>query len=172
MDEAASQVRMSAESMSPDLKSLEEKINALHREKADAIAAQDYREGRAAAGSRAEVHPAGGHRARELEEEPFRRTAAAWAPEDIAKVVAGWTGIPVTRLTEDESMRMLRLEETLHKRVVGQDEAVTAVAKAIRRSRVGSEGSESPDWLVPVPRPHGRRQDGAVQDAGRGDVRR
>ena len=64
--------------------------------------------------------------------------------EDIAEVVAGWTGIPVTRLTEDESMRMLRLEETLHKRVVGQDEAVTAVAKAIRRSRVGLKDPKRP----------------------------
>ncbi len=54
--------------------------------------------------------------------------------DDIAKVVAGWTGIPVTRLTEDESQRLLKLEETLHQRVVGQDEAVAAVAKAIRRS--------------------------------------
>ena len=58
--------------------------------------------------------------------------------------MAGWTGIPVTRLTEDESMRMLRLEETLHKRVVGQDEAVTAVAKAIRRSRVGLKDPKRP----------------------------
>ena len=64
--------------------------------------------------------------------------------EDIAKVVAGWTGIPVTRLTEDESQRMLKLEETLHKRVVGQDEAVTAVAKAIRRSRVGLKDPKRP----------------------------
>ena len=58
--------------------------------------------------------------------------------------MAGWTGIPVTRLTEDESQRMLKLEETLHKRVVGQDEAVTAVAKAIRRSRVGLKDPKRP----------------------------
>ena len=64
--------------------------------------------------------------------------------EDIAKVVAGWTGIPVTRLTEDESQRMLKLEEVLHQRVVGQEEAVTAVAKAIRRSRVGLKDPKRP----------------------------
>ena len=64
--------------------------------------------------------------------------------EDIAKVVAGWTGIPVTRITEDESQRMLKLEEVLHQRVVGQDEAVTAVAKAIRRSRVGLKDPKRP----------------------------
>ena len=59
-------------------------------------------------------------------------------------MVAGWTGIPVTRLTEDESQRLLKLEETLHQRVVGQDEAVTAVAKAIRRSRVGLKDPKRP----------------------------
>ena len=64
--------------------------------------------------------------------------------DDIAKVVAGWTGIPVTRLTEDESQRLLKLEETLHQRVVGQDEAVAAVAKAIRRSRVGLKDPKRP----------------------------
>ena len=64
--------------------------------------------------------------------------------KDIAKVVAGWTGIPVTRLTEDESMRLLKLEEKLHQRVVGQDEAVNAVAKAIRRSRVGLKDPKRP----------------------------
>ena len=64
--------------------------------------------------------------------------------DDIAKVVAGWTGIPVTRLTEDESMRLLKLEEKLHQRVVGQDDAVTAVAKAIRRSRVGLKDPKRP----------------------------
>ena len=62
----------------------------------------------------------------------------------MAKVVAGWTGIPVTRLTEDESMRLLKLEEKLHQRVVGQDEAVNAVAKAIRRSRVGLKDPKRP----------------------------
>ena len=59
-------------------------------------------------------------------------------------MVAGWTGIPVTRLTEDESQRLLKLEETLHQRVVGQDEAVAAVAKAIRRSRVGLKDPKRP----------------------------
>ena len=86
-------------------------------------------------------------------------------------MVAGWTGIPVTRLTEDESQRLLKLEETLHQRVVGQDGAVAAVAKAIRRSRVGLKDPKRPHRLLPVPGPHRRGQDGAVQDAGRGHVR-
>ena len=143
MDEAASQVRMSAESTSPDLKSLEEKINALHREKADAIAAQDYEK----AAQLRDLEQKYTQQV-DIERENWRKSLStnrgSVGAEDIAKVVAGWTGIPVTRLTEDESMRMLRLEETLHKRVVGQDEAVTAVAKAIRRSRVGLKDPKRP----------------------------
>ena len=143
MDEAASQVRMSAESTSPDLKSLEEKINALHREKADAIAAQDYEK----AAQLRDLEQKYTQQV-DIERENWKKSLStnrgSVGAEDIAKVVAGWTGIPVTRLTEDESMRMLRLEETLHKRVVGQDEAVTAVAKAIRRSRVGLKDPKRP----------------------------
>ena len=143
MDEAASQVRMSAESTSPDLKSLEEKINALHREKADAIAAQDYEK----AAQLRDLEQKYTQQV-DIERENWKKSLStnrgSVGAEDIAKVVAGWTGIPVMRLTEDESMRMLRLEETLHKRVVGQDEAVTAVAKAIRRSRVGLKDPKRP----------------------------
>ena len=143
MDEAASQVRMSAESTSPDLKSLEEKINALHREKADAIAAQDY-EKAAQLRDLEQKYTQQVDIERENWKKSLSTSRGSVGAEDIAKVVAGWTGIPVTRLTEDESMRMLRLEETLHKRVVGQDEAVTAVAKAIRRSRVGLKDPKRP----------------------------
>ena len=143
MDEAASQVRMSAESTSPDLKSLEEKINALHREKADAIAAQDYEK----AAQLRDLEQKYTQQV-DIERENWKKSLStnrgSVGAEDIAKVVAGWTGIPVTRLTEDESMRMLRLEETLHKRVVGQDEAVDAVSAAIRRSRVGLKDPKRP----------------------------
>lgn len=64
--------------------------------------------------------------------------------EDIAAVVSDWTGVPVTRLTEDEGQRLLHMEDTLHKRVVGQDEAVEAVARAIRRGRVGLKDPKRP----------------------------
>ena len=143
MDEAASRVRMDAESASPELKSLEEKIAALRREKAEVFAAQDYE--RAAQLRDIEQNYV---EQVEIERENWRKNLAVnrgtVGEEDIAKVVAGWTGIPVTRLTEDESQRMLKLEEVLHKRVVGQEEAVTAVAKAIRRSRVGLKDPKRP----------------------------
>ena len=143
MDEAASRVRMDAESASPELKSLEEKIAALRREKAEVSAAQDYER----AAQRRDIEQNYVEQV-EIERENWRKNLAVnrgtVGEEDIAKVVAGWTGIPVTRLTEDESQRMLKLEEVLHKRVVGQEEAVTAVAKAIRRSRVGLKDPKRP----------------------------
>ena len=143
MDEAASRVRMDAESASPELKSLEEKIAALRKEKAEVLAAQDYEK----AAQLRDIEQNYLEQA-DIEREIWRKNLAVnrgtVGEEDIAKVVAGWTGIPVTRLTEDESQRMLKLEEVLHKRVVGQDEAVTAVAKAIRRSRVGLKDPKRP----------------------------
>ena len=143
MDEAASQVRMKAESASPDLKSLEEKIAALRREKAEAIAAQDYEK----AAQLRDIEKNYTDQV-EIERDNWRRKLSqnrgTVTAEDIANVVAGWTGIPVTRLTEDESTRLLKLEETLQQRVVGQDEAVAAVARAIRRGRVGLKDPKRP----------------------------
>ena len=143
MDEAASHVRMDAESASPDLKSLEEKIATLRREKEEAITAQDYEK---AAQLRDIEHNY--TEQVEIERDNWRKQMSAnrgsVTADDIAKVVAGWTGIPVMRLTEDESERLLRLEDMLHERVVGQDEAVSAVARAIRRSRVGLKDPRRP----------------------------
>ena len=68
--------------------------------------------------------------------------------EDIAEIVSSWTGIPVKRLAEEESERLLKMEEVLHTRVIGQDEAVKAVSRAIRRSRVGLKGSKTSGWFI------------------------
>ena len=143
MDEAASQVRMAAESASPDLKDLEEKIAALHREKEEAVTAQDFEK----AAQLRDIEKDYQEQV-EIERDKWHKQMSAnrgtVTEDDIAKVVAGWTGIPVTRLTEDESQRLLQLEKVLHERVVGQDEAVAAVAKAIRRSRVGLKDPKRP----------------------------
>ena len=127
MDEAASQVRMAAESASPDLKDLEEKIAALHREKEEAVTAQDFEK----AAQLRDIEKDYQEQV-EIERDKWHKqmsvSRGTVTEDDIAKVVAGWTGIPVTRLTEDESQRLLQLEKVLHERVVGQDEAVAAVA--------------------------------------------
>jgi len=143
MDEAASRVRMEVQGASPELKAIEEKIAALSREKGAAIASQDYEK----AAQLRDIERDYREQA-EIERENWKREQAASrsrvTEEDIASVVSGWTGIPVTRLTEDESARLLQLEKTLHERVVGQDEAVSAVARAIRRGRVGIKDPKRP----------------------------
>ena len=142
MDEAASRVRMETEELSPELRSLEEKITALVKDKEAAIAAQDYEK----AAKLRDIEKDYREQV-ELERERRRKNPSQHRPvteEDVAAVVAGWTGIPVTRLNEDEGQRLLHMEDTLHERVVGQDEAVKAVARAIRRGRVGLKDPKRP----------------------------
>ena len=142
MDEAASRVRMETEELSPELKSLEEKISALVKDKEAAIAEQDYEK----AAKLRDIEKDYREQV-ELERERRRKNPSQHRPvteEDVAAVVAGWTGIPVTRLKEDEGQRLLHMEDILHKRVVGQDEAVKAVARAIRRGRVGLKDPKRP----------------------------
>ena len=91
--------------------------------------------------------------------------------EEIASVVAAWTGIPVAKMMQGEMEKLVDLEEVLKGRVIGQDEAVGVVAGAIRRNRAGLSRPEPSHWLFPVPRPHRRGQDRAGQDAGRVPVR-
>lgn len=143
IDEAAASVKLSARSASPELKALEEKASAAARDKETAIRAQDYEKAArlrdAEESFRAQAAAERKKQAREAEKTALRVTA-----EDIAAVVSNWTGIPVTRLNESESARLLTLEETLHARVVGQEDAVRAVARAIRRGRVGVKDPKRP----------------------------
>ena len=92
--------------------------------------------------------------------------------EVIAEVLANWTGIPVYRLTEEETAKLLRMEDELHKRVIGQEEALKALSRAIRRTRAGLKDPKRPERLVHLPGPDRRREDRAGQDPGRVPVRR
>lgn len=134
MDEAASRVRMERLATPPGLRVLEEKAEHAQREKEEAIRGQDFE-------AAAMLRDAEGDFRRELEREKLRwRTGqdrGSVGPEDVAAVVSEWTGIPVTTLTQAESERLLHLEEDLHRRLVGQEEAVKAVCRAVRRGRVG-----------------------------------
>ena len=143
MDEAASRVRMDTQSKSPDLKAIEEKLATLAKEKAAAVSAQDFEK----AAQLRDIEKGYREQAeneREKQKREQKTSRDSVTEEDIANVVSGWTGIPVMRLTEDEGERLLRLEETMHARVVGQEEAVSAVAKAIRRGRVGIKDPKRP----------------------------
>ena len=145
MDEACSRVRMKTLTPPNDLKDIEKRIDALVNEKEAAINAQDYE--RAAKlrdeekAVRDELDEA---RKKWDDSRAGQRSGRSVGAEDIAEVVSGWTGIPVTSLTETESERLLKMEEILHRRVIGQDEAVSAVSRAIRRGRVGLKDPKRP----------------------------
>ena len=143
VDEACSAVRMETLTPPEDMKAVEARITALTGEKDEAVKAQDFERA-------ARIRDQETEQRKELDElrkkwnvsQNGHRTTVT--PEDIATVVSGWTGIPVTSISEDEGQRLLHMEDILHKRVIGQDEAVTAVAKAIRRGRVGLKDPKRP----------------------------
>lgn len=143
MDEAASKVRLQAYVSPPDLKELETRMEAARKEKEEAVNNQNYERA-------AQVRDEEQKLKREMEdmrkawEDARKEEKSIVTEEDVAQVVAAWTGIPVKKLTEDESQRLLQLEETLHGRVIGQEEAVSAVARAIRRARAGLKDPKRP----------------------------
>ncbi len=143
IDEASSRMRLQTFTAPPSLKELEEKLEGISKEKAEAITHQDFEK---AAKYRDEETSLKA----ELEDKKaeWEKISAAHhkqiGKEEIASILSDWTGIPVNSLQEEESQKLLRLEETLHKRVIGQDEAVTAISKAIRRGRVGLADPKRP----------------------------
>lgn len=143
IDEAASRVRLSAFTAPPDLKAMEDKIKAIGEEKQSAVNNQDFE--RAATLRDEEKELKEKYEAEKSSwQEKNARTTGEVGTAEIAEIVSSWTGIPVVQLTQEESQRLLHLEEELHKRIVGQHEAVAAVSKAIRRSRVGLKDPKRP----------------------------
>ena len=142
VDEAASKVRMKVFSAAPDVKALEERLSTVKKEKEAAVTSQDFEK---AAKLRDEeqalVKEIDDKKAVAKEESDQKLIVTE---EDIAAVVAQWTGIPVAKIAEEESETLLHLEDELHKRVIGQDDAVTAVAKAVRRARAGLKDPKRP----------------------------
>lgn len=142
MDEASSRVRLKAFVPPPDLKEAEARLAKVRTEKEGAIAAQEYE---TAARLRDEEQKLGGElESRQKEWRQNGNERITVGADDIAQVVASWTGIPVRQLAEEESERLLRLEEVLHKRVIGQNEAVEAVSRAVRRARSGLKDPKRP----------------------------
>ena len=143
IDEAASKVKMRTYTEPDSLKKLSDKIAQLDKEKEDAIRSQDFEK---AASIRDKEKVAKEKLAKEKEKWESKNTKSitTLTEEDIAEVVSSWTGVPVQKLTQSENEKLKNLEETLHKRVIGQNEAVEAVAKAIRRGRVGLKDPNRP----------------------------
>ena len=143
IDEGASKVKLKGLTSPPDIKSLEELIDKLEQEKASAINEQDFERAAKLRDEQKNVQSQLDTAKKEWYESRENRNGEV-TPEVIAEIVSEWTGIPVVQLTKEESERLLNLEKELHERVVGQDEAVSSIAKAIRRGRVGLKDPKRP----------------------------
>ena len=143
MDEAASRVRLQIYTAPPDVKELEGKLELLQKEKEAAVVGQEFEQAAALRDQeqrmRAELEQTKNnwHQRKELEE-------SIVTDEDIATIVSSWTGVPVNKLREEESERLLHMEDVLHKRVIGQEDAVQAVSRAVRRARAGLKDPKRP----------------------------
>lgn len=143
IDEAASKVRLQSFTAPPDLKELEQKIEQLHKMKEDAIISQEFEKAASLRDQENELKEEMNSRKEKWKIKNQTQTQSV-TEEEIAAVVGTWTGIPVSRLAQEETERLKNLENILHQRVIGQEEAVKAIAKAIRRGRVGLKDPKRP----------------------------
>lgn len=143
IDEAASKVRLQSFTVPPNLKELEQHLEEVRKEKDSAVQSQEFEKAASLRDKEQKIR------------EELDMTKTQWqekqgqsdyevTPEDIAQVVAGWTGIPVNKLKEEETDRLLKMEEILHKRVIGQEDAVKSISRAIRRARAGLKDPKRP----------------------------
>lgn len=143
IDEAASKVRLQAYTVPPNLKEMEEEIKRLGNEKSAAVNAQNFEQAAHMRDKENEMKKLLGE-----EKEKWRNQSSheikEVTSEDIAQIVSSWTGVPVVQLTQEESQRLLSMEQVLHQRIVGQDKAVSGIARAIRRGRVGLKNPNRP----------------------------
>lgn len=143
IDEAASKVRMKTYTQPDNLKKLEEELGIIEKEKEEAVFSQDFEKA-------ATLRDRGHEKQEKLQKEKQKwenknsKAVITLTEEDIAEVISSWTRIPVKKLTQDENEKLKNLEKSLHERVIGQNEAVEAVAKAIRRGRVGLKDPNRP----------------------------
>ncbi|MDR3050742.1 MAG: ATP-dependent Clp protease ATP-binding subunit [Oscillospiraceae bacterium] len=143
VDEAASRVRIRTYTPPLDVKQTQDRLDALLKEKEEAISHQDFEQA-AKLRDQEKTLRTEMEACRKEWEDTKNAQRETVGEQEIAHIVAAWTGIPVTQLTADESARLLRLEETLHQRVIGQEEAVGATARAIRRARAGLKDPKRP----------------------------
>ena len=143
IDEASSKVRLKVSNLSPEGKELEKELRVLIKDKEDAIRNQEFEKASQLRDEEADLKDRIREMAQKYREEHEANKPTVTA-ENVAEVIATMTGVPVTKLTEGESERLLKLEDTLHARVIGQHDAVVAISKAIRRARVGLKSPNRP----------------------------
>ncbi len=145
MDEASSKVRLKYSSLPPEAKELEKELKALSKQKEESIRSQEFDK----ASKMRDKEETLKNKIREISQEwKSKREVSDFTPtvteDDITEVVASWTNIPVTKLSEDETKRLMKMEEILHKRVIGQEDAISAISRSIRRARVGLKNPNRP----------------------------
>jgi ATP-dependent Clp protease ATP-binding subunit ClpC len=143
VDEAASKVRLQSFTVPPNLKELEGRLEEVRKEKDAAVQSQEFEEAAALRDQEQKLREELDKTKKDWKERQGQLNMEV-TPEDIAQVVASWTGIPVLKLKEEETERLLKMEEILHDRVIGQDEAVKSISRAIRRARAGLKDPKRP----------------------------
>jgi len=143
MDEAASRVRLTSYTAPPDLKLLEEEAERLKKEKEAAVSSQEFEKAAQIRDQEQEIRSQLAEQRDMWQDQRYKENVMVTG-DDIAQIVASWTGIPVKKLAEEESERLLHLEDVLHQRLIGQEDAVTAVARAVRRARAGLKDPKRP----------------------------
>ncbi len=143
IDEAASKVRLQSFTVPPNLKELEARLEEVRKEKDAAVQSQEFEEAAALRDQEQKLREELETTKKDWKERQGKLNMEV-TPEDIAHVVANWTGIPVVKLKEEETERLLKMEEILHDRVIGQDEAVKSISRAIRRARAGLKDPKRP----------------------------
>ena len=143
IDEAASRVRIHAFTAPPDMKEQQMRLVALNKETEEAVAKEDFESAARLRDCKKELQNEMQLRRTEWEQQLNSKQETV-GEEEVAQIVASWTGVPVSKLTQDEAQRLIHLEDTLHRRVVGQEEAVKAVSRAVRRARAGLKDPKRP----------------------------
>ncbi|MDF2716238.1 MAG: clpC, partial [Paenibacillus sp.] len=143
IDEASSKVRLRSYTIPPNLKQLEVQLENIRKEKDAAVQSQEFEKAASLRDTEQKMRDELDATKNEWKEKQGR-TDSEVTPDDIAQVVASWTGIPVVKMAEEETERLLKMESILHERVIGQDEAVKSVSRAIRRARAGLKDPKRP----------------------------
>ena len=143
IDEAASRVRIKAFTAPPDMKEQEARLEVLNKETEEAVAHEDFEKAANLRDQKKQLQNEMSERRKEWEQKRNSKVETV-GEEEVAEIVSSWTGIPVKRMTESEAERLLHLEDILHRRVIGQGEAVKAVSKAVRRARAGLKDPNRP----------------------------
>ena len=143
IDEAASRVRIKAFTAPPDMKEQEARLEALNKETEEAVSHEDFEKAARLRDEKKQLQNAMTERRQEWEQRRNGKVEIV-GEDEVAEIVSSWTGIPVKRMTEDEATRLIHLEEILHNRVIGQEDAVKAVSRAVRRARAGLKDPNRP----------------------------